>query len=437
MEVRDCQRLLDSTTALLNTIGQNPQYPQKNLTCFRNNRATRISLIFLIIFLVEASVYGVTYRTRNFVVTASTADLAREFGDTAERCREELARLWLGETLPAWPQPCQVQIKMGENLGAGGETVFTFDRGNVYGLKMNIQGSYERLLDSVIPHEVTHTILASYFREPVPRWIDEGAATSVESQAERNNYRNMLIGFMKEKRGIPFNTMVKHKEYPKDLMPFYSQGFSVCEYLILVGGHRRLVEFTRIGLETGNWSHAVHEVYGYENLGDLQLRWQNWISDWYLAGMPGQLPQVEQLADITTASNQNASPMVGLIATSSPASQTVLSVPTNIFASGVGSALPDTPNASSLSNPDHSLALTQNSSNTNSAGNLTDPNSYQYRGSYGQAYTKTQDDTIAVNPSSATFVSTPQAVPVQPGFQPDHSPIILDSSCTVLGQCKR
>ena len=44
--------------------------------------------------------------------------------------------------------------------GAGGATSFVFDRGEVFGWKMNIQGSRERILDSVLPHEVTHTIFA-------------------------------------------------------------------------------------------------------------------------------------------------------------------------------------------------------------------------------------------------------------------------------------
>ena len=49
---------------------------------------------------------------------------------------------------------------------------------------MNIQGSRERVLDSVVPHEVTHTIFASYFRCPLPRWADEGACTTMEDQSE-------------------------------------------------------------------------------------------------------------------------------------------------------------------------------------------------------------------------------------------------------------
>lgn len=236
-------------------------------------------------------------KTENFVVTAANADLASRVAQCAEESRVRLARLWLGTELPAWTSPCPIKVKSGPDMGAGGETTFTFVGGNVTGWKMSVQGTEERILDSVIPHEVSHTIFATYFCCPVPRWIDEGAATSVEADVERNNYRNMLIGFLLENRGIPFNTMVRLSEYPRDMMPFYSQGFSVCEYLIAVGGHRRLVEFTREALRNNDWSASVKKYYGYEDLSDLQIRWTNWISAWHNAGHPNRLPEVARVAD--------------------------------------------------------------------------------------------------------------------------------------------
>lgn len=269
----------------------------------KNNRLF-VLLAFCIfnIYFGSVSLEAATFRTKNFTVTARTPEFAQQVGETAEQCRHDLAIFWLGAPLRAWSAPCPISVRAGEHLGAGGETSFTFAKGEVYGWQMKVQGSKERILDSVVPHEVSHTIFASYFREPVPRWIDEGAATFVEADVERNNYRNMLVDFLKNNRGIPFNDMVSFTEYPKDQMPFYSQGFSVCEYMILVGGPRRFVEFARTGITSKDWSQAVRQYYGYENLGDLQVRWQGWISSWYLAGMPAELPNVEKLAEMNIAS---------------------------------------------------------------------------------------------------------------------------------------
>ena len=58
--------------------------------------------------------------------------------------------------------------------GAGGATSFVFDQGQLFGWQMTIQGSDERLMDWVLPHEITHMVFASHFGHPLPRWADEG-----------------------------------------------------------------------------------------------------------------------------------------------------------------------------------------------------------------------------------------------------------------------
>ena len=69
---------------------------------------------------------------------------------------------------------------------------------------MNVQGSLERILDSVLPHEITHTIFATHFGRPLPRWADEGACTTVEHSTERRKQEQLLIQFLTSNRGIAF-----------------------------------------------------------------------------------------------------------------------------------------------------------------------------------------------------------------------------------------
>lgn len=222
---------------------------------------------------------GAGYRTPNFVVQAPTPQLAREIGDAAERFRRELSELWLGRTLPNWSRPCPISARVKPGLGAGGATTFLFDRGEVYGWRMNIQGSRKRVLDSVLPHEVTHTIFASHFRQALPRWADEGACTTVEHPSERAKQEKMLINFLTHRRGISFSRMFAMKEYPRDIMPLYSQGHSVARFLIAQGGRRKFVAFLGDGLEDENWPRAIRQHYGYENLLVLQNSWVDWVRD--------------------------------------------------------------------------------------------------------------------------------------------------------------
>ncbi|MBN1911246.1 MAG: hypothetical protein JW818_15985 [Pirellulales bacterium] len=220
---------------------------------------------------------GASYRTPNFVVQTPDPQLAAQIGQAAEKFRKELAASWLGQVLPNWAGPCVMNVRVGNNLGAGGATTFMFRDGEVFGWRMDIQGSRERIFDSVLPHEITHMILASHFRCPLPRWADEGAATSVEHQSEKAKHRRMLDQFLRTDRGIPFNQMFAMKDYPRDVMPLYAQGFSLAEYLIQQGGRRKFIAYIEDGLRTKNWGHTTQRHYGIADLGQLQTTWLAWV----------------------------------------------------------------------------------------------------------------------------------------------------------------
>ncbi|REJ70450.1 MAG: hypothetical protein DWQ31_00990 [Planctomycetota bacterium] len=220
---------------------------------------------------------GASYRTENFVVTAPTPQFAQQVGEAAERYRRELAIEWLGEELRTWARPCPITVNASANLGAGGATSFMFQNGEVYGWQMTIQGSQERILDSVLPHEVTHTIFATHFRQPLPRWADEGACTTVEHPSEKLRHQQLLIQFLKTGRGISMSRMFAMREYPPDVLPLYAQGFSVARYLIEHGGKRKFVGFMEDALASSDWRSAIRAHYGHGDLTTLQNRWLDWV----------------------------------------------------------------------------------------------------------------------------------------------------------------
>jgi hypothetical protein len=239
---------------------------------------------------------GASYRTPNFVVTAPTAEFATEAGEAAEKYRRELAQLWLGRELPRWAQPCPIVIQVGPNLGAGGATTFVFDRGEVFGWHMSIQGTPQRLLDSVLPHEITHTIFASHFRRPLPRWADEGACTTVEHASERRKQQQMLVQFLKSNRGIAFSQMFAMRDYPPDVLPLYSEGFSLCRFLIEQGGRKKFVGYIGEGMRSEQWAAVTKQYYGYNSLAELQNAWLAWVE----SGSPKlDVPEAEPAPDGT------------------------------------------------------------------------------------------------------------------------------------------
>jgi len=233
------------------------------------------------------------YRTTNFTVDAPTPQMARQIGEMAEHWRQVLAMEWLGKELPAWSKACPIKAHVSPQLGAGGATSFVFDQGEVFGWRMDIQGSLQRILDSVLPHEVTHTIFASHFRRPLPRWADEGACTTVEHPSEISKQEHLLIEFLQTHQGIPFDSMFAMKEYPRNVLPLYAQGHSLAKFLIAQHGRRAFLAFIGDGMQDENWSRAIHKAYGYHNLLVLQNAWMDWIRQ-------GR-PEIQQVRGTTLA----------------------------------------------------------------------------------------------------------------------------------------
>lgn len=258
-------------------------------------------LIRAALFAAAVASLGAGHRTANFIVNAPTQDVARQVGDLAEKYRSELAVAWLGEGLPNWREPCPITVEVGPHLGAGGATSFVFDRGQVFGWQMTIQGPLDRLLDSVLPHEVTHTIFASHFRQPLPRWADEGACSTVEHRSERIKQQKMLVRFLQTGRGIAFDNMFRMKEYPRDILPLYAQGHSLATFLVAQGGKRKFVEFVGDGLQSRDWRGALADHYRFADLGVLQNIWLDWVKK----GSPLPLKSDAETQLVSVSENQS------------------------------------------------------------------------------------------------------------------------------------
>lgn len=216
-------------------------------------------------------------RTANFLVSAPSPRAAQEIAQMAEHYRSELAKSWLGRELPRWREICPIRATIRPDLGAGGATSFYFQNGEPRGWTMSIQGPHHRILDSVLPHEVLHTIFATHFGRPLPRWADEGACTTVEHVEEKQRQHQMLYEFLTTNRGIAFNRLFAMKEYPSDVFPLYSQGYSLARFLIAQGGRQKFVRYVGEGMQTNDWPGTTRRFYEYDDLSDLQLTWLDWV----------------------------------------------------------------------------------------------------------------------------------------------------------------
>lgn len=241
---------------------------------------------------------GANWRSENFIIISAPSDnVAQEMAAQAEHYRRELAIQWLGRELPPWREPCPISVGIGPREPSRGKTTFIPTGGVPYGWQMEVFGTRERVLDSVLPHEVLHTVFASHFGVPLPRWADEGACTTVEHDSERSKQESNLIHYLKNNRGIAFNKMFAMQEYPRDMLPLYAQGYSVARFLIAHGGERKFVDFIGDGLSNRSWTKATERHYGYQSLAELQNAWLDWVKQGSPPISPHAEPSRQELAD--------------------------------------------------------------------------------------------------------------------------------------------
>jgi hypothetical protein len=259
----------------------------------------------VVVLLGALSSLGAQFRTKNFVVEASSPQLAQRVGEWAEYYRKQKAMQWLGQEMPAWGVPCPLKVTVTYN-GSGGATSFAFDNGRILSIDMHIEGSVDRLIASVLPHEVTHTVFAYYFRVPVPRWADEGGSVLSEDDQERARHDALVRQILNSPgRCIPLDRLFKLMQYPRDVMVLYAEGYSVANFLVGKSGRQAFLVFIADGMRRG-WDQAVQTHYRYRNVHELEEAWVQHLRETprqnpgAIASAGGHRPAVGE--DLTTAS---------------------------------------------------------------------------------------------------------------------------------------
>ncbi|MEM8735326.1 MAG: hypothetical protein AAGG44_13930, partial [Planctomycetota bacterium] len=257
----------------------------------------------------------VVVNTQNFIIFAQSKRMAEQVAEAAEFFRRELAIHWLGEELRPWSQRCPIHVTASPNLGASGETTFAPVSTGVGNWRMVVNGTEERVLDSVLPHEISHTILATHFAKYaqqgrfVPRWADEGACTTVEAEVEKKKHRHFLNQFLQTGRGLAFKKMFALKEYPNDILPLYAQGHSAVQFLIDQSSPRDFIRFLDDGMASANWQAALRKHYKYGTIGQFQMLWNQWLAEGSPKELVAYAPKLQQAdAAIRLASNAQPSP---------------------------------------------------------------------------------------------------------------------------------
>jgi hypothetical protein len=231
--------------------------------------AARPSIVFLLAGAFLS--LGASYPTQNFLVEAPTPQIAEQVGQAAERYRREKALQWLGQEMRPWGTRCPLRVTLTMN-GSGGATTFQFDRGAILTQDMHIEGTLDRLLASVLPHEITHTVLAYYFRCPLPRWADEGGSVLSEDDLERSRHDSMVRQMLRSGQAMPLRRLFALRDYPERVMVLYAEGYSVTSFLVGLSNRSVFLAFVAHGMR-GDWDGACRRYYRFSSVEELERAW--------------------------------------------------------------------------------------------------------------------------------------------------------------------
>jgi hypothetical protein len=219
-----------------------------------------------------------TFRTANFAVCAPTEQDAREFGRLAELERHRRSVDWLGRDMPPWDEPCKLTVDINPKK-LSGATYFKFQGGRVVWRQMEIHGSREKLKTCILPHEVTHTVIAYYFGRPSPRWSDEGAAGCSEDAEEREKLEKSAVRVLNAGEGIKLASLFHIQDVPRnntEIAWVYGQGYSVTYWLSAKLGRPGFLKFVSVGMENG-WEAAAQGA-GFESVEALEAAWIKYLA---------------------------------------------------------------------------------------------------------------------------------------------------------------
>lgn len=232
----------------------------------------RLFLSWLLALTGLAVLTGAQYRTPNFLIDAPEPAIAQRVGQYAEYWRVVKAQEWLGYEMPAWNQPCPIHVKITLG-GSGGATSFVFEQGQILGMDMNIEGSLDRIIASVLPHEITHTVFAHQFRGPLPRWADEGGCVLSEDEIERRKHDQMVREILNTpNRRMALRRLFSLTQYPNDVLVLYAQGFSVVDFLVSRSSKPAFLAFLASAMQSG-WDNALRQHYGFVSIEALETAW--------------------------------------------------------------------------------------------------------------------------------------------------------------------
>jgi hypothetical protein len=225
--------------------------------------------------------------TPNFRVYHRDVGLAEAAGQAAEAVRTAQAKRWGTSAVSrAWTPRCDLYLyptgkifarETNQPEDSPGFSTMRCNGNRVVGRRMNLRADHPQLLNAILPHEVTHVVLADVFTVlQIPRWADEGIAVLAEPRALQQVRAAELQEPLEAGRVFELSKLMA-MDYPeaKHWSLYYAQSVSLTRFLVELGQPAQFVQFVRDSQRDGIES-ALRATYRIAGFAELQDRWMEY-----------------------------------------------------------------------------------------------------------------------------------------------------------------
>lgn len=222
--------------------------------------------------------------TPNFRIHHADDALAEQVAQVVESAREAQVKRWLGSSARgAWSSRCDVYLyptaktfsrMTGQNEDSPGFSTMGMNGGRIVTRRINVRADHPNLVAAILPHEVTHIVLADLFpNQQIPRWADEGMAVLSEPSSEQQLRAADLDKPLSSGQLFKLNDLMV-MDYPdgKYWSLYYAQSVSLTRFLVEQGGPARFIQFVQ-GTQKNGLEAELKRIYQIDGFDDLQERW--------------------------------------------------------------------------------------------------------------------------------------------------------------------
>jgi hypothetical protein len=253
--------------------------------------------------------------TPNFRILHTDDALAEQVARVAENARELQRKRWMETPEPeAWSPRCDIYIypdatlfsqATGQEPSSPGFSTMGMNAGRIIARRINLRADHENLLPTILPHEITHVVLADLFSDQqIPRWADEGMAVLAEPASEQALRAADLDQPLSSGQLFKLADLMV-MDYPDGRFwaLYYAQSVSLTRFLVDQGSPAQFIAFVK-GSQKAGIDAELQRIYKISGVDDLQARWLTHVKQRSAAvasaATPGDTPPVRVGAASTT-----------------------------------------------------------------------------------------------------------------------------------------